>query len=194
MCTVPQSFNMSHGVQHEWNDGTGKDRKLTKKRGSRFLEGEVVVSNLCSADISQNCCRSLCYRKMQEISLASGWKFVTLVTLQAPLLLCGSEKVLSRQDLWVFTFLESNLRRIRTVIKLITEKQNNIKKKNQSFGLTYWFFLFSLCYRCLSLIILRHKVQIVLGSQLILQIHPLEAYTIAWTFGRLHARQMCLCP
>lgn len=33
--------------------------------------------------------------------------------------------------------------------------------------------------------VLRRKVQIVLGSQLILQIHPLEAYTIARTFGRL---------
>lgn len=57
--------------------------------------------------------------------------------------------------------------------------------KNQFFGLTYWLFFSPLCYRCLSLIILRHKVQIVLGSQLILEIHPLEAYTIAWTFGRL---------
>lgn len=33
--------------------------------------------------------------------------------------------------------------------------------------------------------VLRRKVQIVLGSQLILQIHPLEACTIARTFGRL---------
>lgn len=71
-------------------------------------EGEVVVSNLRSGDILQNGCRLLCYTKMQEISLASGWKFVTLVTLQAPLFLCGSEKVLSLQVLWVFNFWNSN--------------------------------------------------------------------------------------
>lgn len=93
MCTVSQSFNISHGARPR-NDATEKDGRLTKKkkktrwkkkrnqkRGSRLTvaepvvrEDKVVLFYPCSAERSQNRCRWLCYGKIAEGAFGFGWE------------------------------------------------------------------------------------------------------------------------
>lgn len=128
------------------------------------------------------------YRKMRGINLASGRLHSWLFKRGIPLFRGGSEinKVLSLQDLWSFFFffcwcfwtqkykiffpLSGNL------IKYLTAyEMNNWKKVKSLFWFCMFTIMFSVYYWCFPPSSSYAKVQIVLGSQLILQMHPLDA-------------------
>lgn len=92
-------------------------------------------------------------------------------------------KVLPLQDLWVLHVWIRNCGGIWSVIQTGSKTQKSVFW----FEMLTWVFFF-----CFSLVVLRRKVQIVLGSRLIEQTRPLEAYTIARPFGRLRGTNVPL--